>query len=227
MTTHASRVVWQEGMHLVQHHFQTQSRYFEDAIHFALSHLFYKPYGLGGYALDAEALRNGTVSLVHARGVLPDGLAFHIPESDPPPAPRDIREIFSPTQESHVVLLAIPAYRRTGSNCTSADGNGGGATRYVSAALTVPDEITGRDERRVDVGRKNFRLALDVELTEGEVTLPLARVRRDGTGHFVFDPSFIPPLLQIGASPQLMELLHRLIEMLDAKGDSMAGAAAG
>ena len=41
-----SRVVWNEGMHLAQHHFQAQSRYFEDAIQFALSSLFFAPYGL-------------------------------------------------------------------------------------------------------------------------------------------------------------------------------------
>jgi type VI secretion system protein ImpJ len=27
-----SRVVWHEGMHLAQHHFQAQNRYFEDSI---------------------------------------------------------------------------------------------------------------------------------------------------------------------------------------------------
>src|SRR5829696_6840949 len=101
--TELSRVVWSEGMHLAQHHFQAQSRYVEDSIHFALSQLFYMAYGLAGAELDAEALRNGTVALVHARGVMPDGLAFNIPQSDPPPAPLEIRELFSPTQDSHLV----------------------------------------------------------------------------------------------------------------------------
>ena len=69
--TQLSRVVSSEGMHLAQHHFQAQSRYFEDSIQFAISHLFFKPYGLIAYHLDAEALRNGIVSLIHARGVMP------------------------------------------------------------------------------------------------------------------------------------------------------------
>ena len=101
-----TRVVWQEGMHLAQHHFQLQSRYFEESVGFALAQLFFRPYGLAGCELDAEALRNGTVSVIHARGVFADGLAFHIPEADPPPPPRAIRELFSPTQDRHVVLLA-------------------------------------------------------------------------------------------------------------------------
>ena len=51
-----SRVVWSEGMHLAQHHFQAQSRYFEDAIHFAVAQLHYRAYGLAGITLDADAL---------------------------------------------------------------------------------------------------------------------------------------------------------------------------
>ena len=43
-----SRIVWSEGMHLAQHHFQTQSRYFEDLVAFTLSSLFYRCYGFAG-----------------------------------------------------------------------------------------------------------------------------------------------------------------------------------
>ena len=66
-------------MYLAQHHFQAQSRYFEDSLQFVLGSLSYKAYGVAGCELDPEALLNGTVLLGHARGVFPDGLAFHIP----------------------------------------------------------------------------------------------------------------------------------------------------
>jgi type VI secretion system protein ImpJ len=85
----------------------------------------------------------------------------------------------------------------------------------------VLDDTTGRDEKPVSFGRKNFSLALDSEIEEDAVSLPLARVRRDGTGSFIYDPEYIPPCVQIGASDRLMELLHRLIEMLDAKSDAL------
>src|SRR5205823_4382247 len=133
-----SRVVWNEGMHLAQHHFQAQSRYFEDAIQFALSSVFFAPYGLAGCELDGEAML---------------------------------------------------------------------------------DDTTGRDERPVSVGRKNFRLTLDTEALEELVSLPIARVRRDGAGHFMYDPEYVPPCVQVGASKRLMQLLQRLIEILDAKSE--------
>jgi type VI secretion system protein ImpJ len=53
------------------------------------------------------------------------------------------------------------------------------------------------------------------------ITLPIARVRRDGAGHFVYDTEYIPPTLHIGASPRLMSLMHRLVEILDAKADTL------
>ena len=70
-----SRVVWSEGMHLGPHHFQTQSRYFEDSLWFLSAHLRRNPWGLLALALDAEAIRNGTAVLRYASGIFPDGLA--------------------------------------------------------------------------------------------------------------------------------------------------------
>lgn len=218
-----SKVVWQEGMHLAQHHFQVQSRYFEDSIAFALSQLFFKPYGLGGYDFDAEALRNGTIAVVHARGVMPDGLGFHFPDADPLPPPREVRDLFSPTQESHVVLLAIPPYRAGQANCALGPTAADAGARYLAEQTPVADDLTGRDEKPVSLGRKNFRLLLDVELRDDLVALPLARVRRDGAGAFIYDSDYIPPLLQVGASESLMELLRRVIEILDAKSETLAG----
>ena len=225
-----SRVVWHEGMHLAQHHFQAQSRYFEDAIHFAVSQLFPATHGLAGIALDGEALLNGTVSLLHARGLMPDGLAFHIPEADAAPEPRAIGDVFLPTAEQHVVHLALPALRRAGANTDAPDPSGDGGAgrptnghrpRFRHETRLVTDETLGHDERAVGLGRKNFRLALDVELEPDEVSLPLARVRRDGAGHFVYDADFIPPVLQIGASERLLQMLRRLVEMLDVKGETL------
>lgn len=210
------RVVWSEGMHLGPHHFQAQARYFEDSIHFAATALWFAGYGLIGCELDAEALRNGTVALVHARGIFPDGLAFHMPESDPLPAPRPIAELFPPLQDRMVVYLGVPAYRPDGVNCALEDGAGGSA-RYIAAIETVGDENTGRDEKPVRVGRKNIRFCLETELSPDLVTLPVARVMRSGGGQFVYDPEFIPPCLRISASSRLMYLLNRLIEILGDK----------
>ncbi len=216
-----SRVVWSEGMHLAQHHFQTQSRYFEELTSFMLSSVYYGGWGVAGLELDAEALLNGTVSLTHARGVMPDGTPFHFPY-EPPPAPLAVRELFSPTEHTHRVLLALPAYQPNQANCRLDSTDGPADPRYAAATELVADENTGQGARPVAVARKNFRLLLDFQSGDGLVTLPLARIRRDGSGHFIYDPDYVQPCTQIGASRRLMELLGRLIELLEAKADAMA-----
>jgi len=215
-----SRVVWSEGMYLGPHHFQVQGRYFEDSIQFATSSLWFQPYGLVGAELDADALANGTVSVVHARGVFPDGLPFHMPECDVLPPPRHIADLFPPTRDTLTVLLAIPPRKPEGVNCLLPEANGADA-RYVAETRVFHDENTGIDERTVRLGRKNTRLLLDTEVTGDVVSLPLARIMRDRTGHFIFDQNFIPPCIQISASERLMLLVRRLIEILEEKAASL------
>lgn len=215
-----SRVVWSEGMHLAQHHFQMQSRYFEGLTHFSLASLFFKPYGLASCDLDAEALRNGTVSVNAARGIMPDGAVFNFPE-DPAPEPLEISELFSPTHDSHMVLLVIPPQRPGKANCVL-EPDAPGDVRYLTSMQSLVDETTGEDERAVAVARKNFRLVLDVEPPEDAVALPIARVRRDGAGHFIYDPDYIPPCVRIEASARLMDMLARLGDMLDSRAEAMA-----
>ncbi len=214
-----SRVVWSEGMHLGPHHFQVQSRYFEDSIQFATSSLWFASYGLAGLELDADALYNGAVSLLHARGILPDGLPFNMPECDDLPQPRVIADLIPPTRDSVIVLLGIPPLRPNGLNCTIGAGNGD--ARYASQARVLHDEISGVDERSVQMGRKNLRLLLDIEPAGDLVTIPIARVVRDGAGHFAYDPGFVPPVVQIGASSRLLQLLQQMVEILNEKGAAL------
>src|SRR5215831_13775939 len=113
----ASKVVWSEGMYIGPHHFQGQSRYFEDLIQFATSSLWFAPYGIIGAELDPEALHNGIVSLLDACGIFPDGLPFNMPETDVLPAPRSITDLFSPGLDAVTLLLGVPSQKRQGQNC--------------------------------------------------------------------------------------------------------------
>jgi len=221
-----SRPVWSEGMYLGPQHFQVQGRYFEDTVHFTVCSLCFSPYGLAGFELDREALRNGTLALVHARGVFPDGLVFQMPECDPLPEARSISELFSPIRESMIASLAVAPRRPESANCAAPEEQRP-EVRYVAETLLLADENTGRDEKPVKVGRKNVRLLLDSEVSEGVVSLPLARIRRDSSGNFVFDEGFIPPCLEISASERLMLMLRRLVEILEEKSGVLSHAQGG
>lgn len=218
MTRHA-KVVWNEGMHLAQHHFQSQSRYFEESIRFALGELYFKPYGLAASALDPDALLNGTVSVTHARGVMPDGTPFQFPENDESPAPIDITSDFLPTDSERLVVLSLPPIRPGSANCSEERLPD---RRYVAVTRSVPDETTGLDERPVVLGKNNFSLVLASEADDDSVALPIARIKRDGGGRFMYDPDFIGPTLQVGGNPRIMDLLGRLIQLLEQKAETLS-----
>src|SRR5690606_5669428 len=97
----------------------------------------FKPYGLVSLELDPDALRNGTVSLLQGRGVLPDGTPFQFPEEDPP-EPIEIGEAFSPTRDAHRVLLVLPAFREGRPNC--ANGTARTSARYRPEEREMADE---------------------------------------------------------------------------------------
>lgn len=211
-----AKVLWREGMHLAQHHFQSQSRYVEDCIATALSQGFFAPWGLAGCELDRDALRNGTAAVVLARGLMPDGTPFQMPDGDPVPSIRDIRDTFSPARDSHRLLLTLPPYRPASANL------GADASRYRAVTDVRRDDLTGVDERPVTLAGRNFQLSLDTDAPSNAITLPLAVIRRDGAGGFQYDPDYIPPSLQIGASRALTAILQQIIDALDARGDAIA-----
>jgi type VI secretion system protein ImpJ len=228
-------------MHLAPHHFQAQNRYFEVLQHFAVSALFPHSFGLIGLEMDEEAIRNGTVAVLHARGIMPDGLVFHIPH-DPPPEPLALEERFSPTARAHRVFLEIAPYREIGPNVNE---NGAGAAdgdvRFRETPTAVRDVLSGGHEQTIPLAGKRFRLVLDEvdspsadaeasdeaaspdrSTEEAGVRIPLARIRRDGAGHFIYDPDFVPPSIQIGASRAIMDRLARIVEILEDRSRSLA-----
>jgi type VI secretion system protein ImpJ len=222
-----SKIVWFEGMYLAPQHFQAQNRAFDGLVHFTTSTLWFEPYGLVGYELDAEALRNGVVSLVHARGFFPDGLAFHVPQNDPPPPARSIDDWFPPTCESLKVYLAVPPHKPQGSNCAITDQQKQDHMRYIAEVSLLHDENTGRDEKPVHLGRKNMQFLFETESQEDLITVPIGRIMRDGAGHLIYDAGFIPPCLQISASPRLMLIVRRLVDILAEKSATLSQARRG
>jgi type VI secretion system protein ImpJ len=201
-------------MHLGPHHFQTQSRYFEDTLWFLNSNLRQEPWGFLHFSIDTEALRNGLAILNFASGILPDGLIFDLPDCDSVPEPAQLSSLFASTDSEIVLHLAIPARQDQGLDC---DLGGGSNARYGAVKRVLRDDALGQGENSVSFARKNLVLLSQAQLAEGAVSFPIARIFRDGKGGFAADPEFIPPCLRISASECLVLILHRLVQAIDEK----------
>jgi type VI secretion system protein ImpJ len=209
-----SRVVWSEGMHLGPHHFQTQSRYFEDTLWFLNSNLRQEPWGFLHFSIDTGALSNGLAILNFASGILPDGLIFDLPDCDSVPDPAQLSGLFASTDSEIILHLAIPPRQDQGLDC---DLGGGASVRYGAVQRTMRDDSVGQGENSVSFARKNLVLLSQAQLSDDTVSFPIARVLRDGKGGFACDPDFIPPCLRISACENLVLILHRLVQAIDEK----------
>jgi type VI secretion system protein ImpJ len=209
-----SRVIWSEGMHLGPHHFQTQSRYFEDSLWFLSGNLRQNPWGLIHLSLDQEAIHNGSAILAYASGIFPDGLIFDLPGCDSAPPAVHLPDLFTPTDTDVILHLAIPSRRDHGLDCDPAPASG---ARYSPEKRSLRDETISEDESSVTFGRKNLVLCSQSQLKDSSVSIPVARILRDGRGGFVTDHDFIPPSLRIGANESLVLRLQRLVEAIEEK----------
>lgn len=213
------RVVWEDGMHLTPQHFQAQRRYHEEQTARTLGLMMPFAFGLSAITVDEDGLRNGTFSLVQARGVLPDGTVFHLPDADDAPEPVAVAERFSPTRDAHVVYLALAPWRPDAANVQTSPLDG--ALRFRPREEVVSDESTGADPLTIRFAARNLRVLFDEEVTDDLVALPVARIRRDGRGQFLLDGDFIPPCVQIAASERLLTLTREIVALLEAKGSAL------
>jgi type VI secretion system protein ImpJ len=216
-----SKIVWSDGMYLAPHHFQAQNRYFESSAHFVTTSLWNNCYGFAACQLNEDALRGGKVILENARGMFEDGLVFDIPECDERPEPFDVAPAFTPTTDSVTVSLSVPRWRGDRQNCRFDDAPGNG-TRYTGTMHMLPDENTGRDERSVRLAHKNIRFTAGPEPNDDLLSLPMARVKRDGAGHYIFDRTFVPTSIRLTVSRYLTSMLQRLVEILEDKATTVA-----
>jgi type VI secretion system protein ImpJ len=151
-----------------------------------------------------------------------------MPECDALPPARPIAELIPPTRDRVTLSLGLPMHKPTGVNVAlNGDESARNSSRFIAEERQVSDENTGQDEKPVRFGRKNIRILLDTEPSDGLITLPLARVLRDGSGHYIYDERFIPPCVQISASNRLMTLARRLIEIINEKSQALSSSGAG
>ncbi|HYE65279.1 MAG TPA: type VI secretion system baseplate subunit TssK [Pyrinomonadaceae bacterium] len=215
------KIVWNEGMLLTPNHFQQWDNYHEELLNSRLASLLPYEWGVLDLQVNGESIVNGSFDLLRCRAVMPDGLPLNIPEIDPAPDPRPIEGHFDPDAERLEVHLAIPAKRAGAANFQRNGGAPDQMVRYWQDAGLVPDETTGENEQQLSFARSNLRLLFADELRDGYSSIKIAEIERTATGQLKLSDNYIPPALNINASPWLVNMLRQLVEILIAKSSSL------
>ena len=220
-----SKVVWSEGMFLQPQHFQQQDRYYEALVRQSCGSL--RPYGWGvtHLALDREVLALGKIAITAARGLLPDGTPFVIPDHDPPPDPLDVGADVRNTR----VILALPV-RRAGMADVERSDQANTATRFRAVAREVRDNNvdTANNSTFVEIGEPRLRLFLDTRDFGEYTTIGVARVlEKRPDQHVILDTDYLPPCLDCGEVPALAGFVTEVLGLLHQRGDALADRVVG
>jgi len=215
------KVVWNEGMLLSPHHFQQWDNYYEELLNSRFASLAPYEWGVLDFQANAEAIANGSFDLLRCRAVLPDGLLVNVPDSDPAPAARPVGEHFNPDAERMSVYIAVPAKRSGAPNFQRNGGAPDQNVRYLQSGAATIDETTGENEQQLSFATSNLRLLFEGELTEGYSAIKIAELERTTTGQLKLGETYIPPVLNIRASPWLEDMLRQLVEILITKSSSL------
>jgi type VI secretion system protein ImpJ len=215
------KILWNEGMLLAPHHFQQWDNYYEELLSSRLASVMPYEWGILDLQVNSEAIANGNFDLLRCRAMMPDGLVVNIPEGDPAPDPRPLEGHSDPDAERLEVHLAVPS-KRAGAANFQADGQAPDQMmRYGQTAGTVLDETTGENERQIAFARSNLRLLFADELREGYSSLKIAELERTATGQLKLSENYIPPALNVRASPWLENMLRQVVEILITKSSSL------
>lgn len=216
-------VVWAKGTFLSPQHLQAQDRFFEELLAFRLDAVAFRGWGFSRLAIDGTAMAAGTLSITSCRGLFPDSLAFDTEQGSPAPRVRALEDCFPEGRHECAFYLAVPQYHESGLNI--APRRGGLSTRFFSELQMLQDE-TGQNatERPVALARSNLSILAEGENMEGYAVFPLALVERTEAELYKLSDTFVPPLLDIHASPYLTGILRGLVELLVARTSQLAGA---
>jgi type VI secretion system protein ImpJ len=216
------KIVWTEGMHLLQHHMQQLDRYHESLLDFRIKSVLPFYWGLTDLEINREGVENGTFELLSCHGILTEGTLIDIPETDEAPSSRAIEEHFEPSMEKLGVYLAVPSDRPGSANFRLEENGSSRELRYFVDFVRVVDENTGESEQEISIAKKNVKLLFTGESFDGYSYIKIAELGWTSNGTVTLREEYIPPCLTISASPRIMNLLRRLRESLSAKSNEFS-----
>jgi len=219
---------WSEGMLLLPQHLQVAQRHADAQMAAAWDHAAPFAWGFAALEIPEPAIRNGVVGVARCRLRTPEGTWVVVPDNTEV-AERPFEEELDKSPDGMLVHLAVPRLHEVRPNASYEPVIDGQPTRYLIEPLERKDENSGDNPQQIEVRSFQGRLLLggEAQLPNFE-SVPIARLFRSGEegGAPRLDVSFIPPLLRIGASPELMSWLKLVLNDLGARNKELAAEVA-
>ncbi len=213
------RPVWSEGLFLRPQHFQLAERGAASALHARFDGAQAYPWGIVELKLSDDLAQGAQVGIERLVAVLPDGEVVRIPGDAPPPAPFDV----DGQVRGDIVYLTLPAEQNGAVAFAYGDAANADIARWhvvEQDAIDVTDPARTSDT--IEVGRANLRFGIEEADLTGRIRLGLARIREVQGRRIVWDEAYVPPVLDIRASPVLAGFLIDTIGRLDSRQDELS-----
>ena len=216
------RVVWSEGLLMSPQHMQQMDLYHEHLLGARMDALEPLNWGAVKVELDRRALESGQVRVQTLQAVMPDGLVINCASGDPElPPSRPVEGHFPHTQDVLEVYAAVPRERDGVANYAESPG---GRHRYVISTKQVAD-LTGEGTGlEVGFGQRNVQILFGDEPKDDFIVLKVAELTRDASGNLAQNDPYIPPILQIEASPFILAGMRRILRLMSTRRRSLAEA---
>ncbi|RNF34466.1 type VI secretion system baseplate subunit TssK [Paracoccus methylarcula] len=213
-----SKVAWKEGLFMQPQHLQQADRYHEHLIHARTRLITPYPWGVGELVVDRDQAQQGMISLRAVSGIMPDGTPFDAPDTAPLPVAVPVPE----DAAGQFVWLTLPDSSPNMRDTAPYDDEGA-TTRWGIVTETVSDSASSmRTEQVLELAVPRLELAIRKTPRPGYQNLRLARITEVRDGVVTLDETFPPPSLVIGAHPQILGYLTRVIGWIEARLESLA-----
>jgi type VI secretion system protein ImpJ len=209
--------VWRQGMFMRPQHFQQLGRSIDSQLEARISALQPAGWGLRSLVVDQGALALGKFAIQSCRAIMPDGLAVSIPNDAAIP---NVLSVPTETRD-RLVLLGLPMSIGDGIEI----GEGDTRLRYTEATVSARDVAVANSEREdVLVRSPNLQLFLEGDEPPNFVAMPIARIADAGSS-LTLDAGYIPPILDILASPALLSIISEFEAVLRSRSRAIASGA--
>ena len=214
-----NQVIWNEGLFIQPQHFQQQARFFTHQLQQRITAVSPYLYGFKLIELNQEYLSFGKIAIVRAKGIMPDGTVFDIPNDVPPPPPMTIEDVSAVNQ---IVYLTLPMQADGMLEVRWAESHGN--NRYVAKFEEIKDSMTEEGSYvNVAMGTPNVGLALEQDDRSSFTSLALGKIldkRPDGS--LVMDESFYPTSYSLEAVPPLKRFLGEVSGLMRERAKNIA-----